>query len=146
MNRGADIDRTVYIEEERAAWYALDGGFHPCARCRRGPATIHSRHALGSCCDNECAADIASVRQTGVLRTVLGINLGMFGVELVAGLLAGSIALLSDSADMLGDAWVYGLSRMRSVGGRSGRSVPRPRRRSSWPLSDSSCWRSSWCA
>ena len=65
---------------------------------------------MGSCCDNECAADIASVRQTGVLRTVLGINLGMFGVELVAGLLAGSIALLSDSADMLGDAWVYGLS------------------------------------
>jgi cation diffusion facilitator family transporter len=45
-----------------------------------------------------------------VLRAVLGINLAMFGVELVAGLLAGSIALVSDSADMLGDAWVYGLS------------------------------------
>lgn len=45
-----------------------------------------------------------------MLRVVLGINLAMFGVELVAGLLAGSIALVSDSADMLGDAWVYGLS------------------------------------
>jgi Co/Zn/Cd efflux system component len=49
-------------------------------------------------------------RQIGVLWTVLFINVAMFGVELVAGLLAGSIALLSDSADMLGDAWVYGLS------------------------------------
>lgn len=65
---------------------------------------------MGPCCDNECAADDLAVRQSGVLRTVLWINLGMFGVELTAGLLAGSIALLSDSADMLGDAWVYGLS------------------------------------
>src|SRR5690606_24648686 len=74
------------------------------------PANFHSRNALGPCCDNECAADDLAVRQSGVLRTVLWINLGMFGVELTAGLLAGSIALLSDSADMLGDAWVYGLS------------------------------------
>jgi Co/Zn/Cd efflux system component len=34
----------------------------------------------------------------------------MFLVELVAGLLAHSTALLSDSADMLGDAIVYGFS------------------------------------
>ena len=41
---------------------------------------------------------------------VLAINLAMFLVELVAGLLAHSTALLADSADMLGDAIVYGFS------------------------------------
>jgi Co/Zn/Cd efflux system component len=34
----------------------------------------------------------------------------MFGVEFVAGLLAGSVALIADSLDMLGDALVYGFS------------------------------------
>ena len=37
-------------------------------------------------------------------------NAGMFGVELISGLLAGSVALLTDSLDMLGDALVYGFS------------------------------------
>jgi Co/Zn/Cd efflux system component len=41
---------------------------------------------------------------------VLAINLAMFVVELAAGLLAHSTALLADSADMLGDAIVYGFS------------------------------------
>ena len=34
----------------------------------------------------------------------------MFVVELVSGWLAGSVALLADSLDMLGDALVYGFS------------------------------------
>jgi Co/Zn/Cd efflux system component len=41
----------------------------------------------------------------------------MFGLELIVGLLAGSIALLADSLDMLGDAMVYVFSRY--VVGRS---------------------------
>jgi Co/Zn/Cd efflux system component len=41
---------------------------------------------------------------------VLAINVAMFFVELMAGLMAQSTALLSDSADMLGDAVVYGFS------------------------------------
>jgi Co/Zn/Cd efflux system component len=41
---------------------------------------------------------------------VLVINAAMFAVELVAGVLAGSTALLSDSLDNLGDAVTYGLS------------------------------------
>jgi Co/Zn/Cd efflux system component len=45
-----------------------------------------------------------------VLRVVLAINAAMFLVELAAGLLAHSTALLADSADMLGDAIVYGFS------------------------------------
>jgi Co/Zn/Cd efflux system component len=41
---------------------------------------------------------------------VLWLNAAMFGIELVAGLLARSTALLADSVDMLGDAIVYGFS------------------------------------
>src|SRR5882672_5506359 len=49
-------------------------------------------------------------RQSSTLKTVLGINAVMFAVELAAGLIAGSTALLSDSLDNLGDALTYGLS------------------------------------
>jgi Co/Zn/Cd efflux system component len=45
-----------------------------------------------------------------VLCVVLAINAAMFLVELVAGIIAQSTALLADSADMLGDAIVYGFS------------------------------------
>jgi cation diffusion facilitator family transporter len=45
-----------------------------------------------------------------MLTIVLAVNLAMFGVEFVAGLLAHSTALLADSVDMLGDAIVYGFS------------------------------------
>ena len=41
---------------------------------------------------------------------VLAINFGLFVVEVVAGLRAGSSALLGDSLDMLGDALVYAAS------------------------------------
>ncbi len=41
---------------------------------------------------------------------MLVVNAAMFGVEFIAGLLAGSVALLADSLDMLGDALVYGFS------------------------------------
>jgi cation diffusion facilitator family transporter len=49
-------------------------------------------------------------RQSSTLKTVLGINAVMFAVELAAGLVAGSTALLSDSLDNLGDALTYGFS------------------------------------
>jgi Co/Zn/Cd efflux system component len=49
-------------------------------------------------------------RQARVLRLVLAVNATMFVVELLAGLLAHSTALLADAADMLGDAIVYGFS------------------------------------
>jgi Co/Zn/Cd efflux system component len=45
-----------------------------------------------------------------VLWTVLAINFALFCVEFVAGSLGGSSALLGDSLDMLGDAFVYGAS------------------------------------
>jgi len=49
-------------------------------------------------------------RQRHALSVVLVINLAMFLIELGAGLRARSSALLADSADMLGDAVVYGFS------------------------------------
>jgi Co/Zn/Cd efflux system component len=57
-----------------------------------------------------CAVRPVHARQRRVLQVVLGINAAMFLVELVAGLLAHSTALLADSMDMLGDAFVYGFS------------------------------------
>lgn len=61
---------------------------------------------------NECCGVIHDVseRQRRALRIVLGVNLAMFLLEAGAGLYADSTALLADSADMLGDAVVYGVS------------------------------------
>jgi len=49
-------------------------------------------------------------RQRRILHVVLWINAVMFVVEFLAGVAGHSTALLSDSADMLGDALVYGVS------------------------------------
>ncbi len=45
-----------------------------------------------------------------VLYAVFFINAGMFVVELISGLIANSSALIADSFDMFGDAFVYGLT------------------------------------
>ena len=66
---------------------------------------------MDDCCiDKTCAVDRLRERQTGTLRLVLVVNAAMFVVEIVAGLLAGSVALVADSLDMLGDSLVYGFS------------------------------------
>ena len=66
---------------------------------------------MDSCCqDKACEMEALRGHQSRTLWTVLGINGGMFGLELIIGLLAGSTALLADSLDMLGDALVYGFS------------------------------------
>lgn len=44
------------------------------------------------------------------LWIALGLNAGMFAIEIGAGLAAGSASLLADSVDFLGDAANYGLS------------------------------------
>jgi cation diffusion facilitator family transporter len=59
------------------------------------------------CC--EIRTDVPE-RQRRVLLAVLSINGALFLIELSAGLAAHSTALLADSADMLGDAIVYGFS------------------------------------
>jgi len=66
---------------------------------------------MDDCCvDKACAVDSLRRNQASILRIVLFINAAMFVVELVAGLVAGSVALLADSLDMLGDALIYGFS------------------------------------
>ena len=62
---------------------------------------------MKDCC--EVRATILE-QQRSVLRIALWINVAMFLVECVAGVVANSTALLADSVDMLGDAIVYGFS------------------------------------
>jgi Co/Zn/Cd efflux system component len=66
---------------------------------------------MAECCnDKACEIEALRNRQSSTLKTVLGINAVMFIVELTAGLMGGSVSLLADSLDMLGDALVYGFS------------------------------------
>lgn len=66
---------------------------------------------MANCCnDKACGLEALRGRQSVTLKLVLGINAVMFVVELAAGLVSGSLSLLADSLDMLGDALVYGFS------------------------------------
>jgi Co/Zn/Cd efflux system component len=60
--------------------------------------------------DECCAVIRVSERQRRVFHIVLWINITMFLLEAVAGMLSYSTALVADSVDMLGDAIVYGFS------------------------------------
>lgn len=55
-------------------------------------------------------ADGGDIAESRVLWALLGINAGMFVIEIVLGLLAQSAGLLADSLDMFADAAVYGLA------------------------------------
>jgi cation diffusion facilitator family transporter len=66
---------------------------------------------MSDCCtDAACEIEKLRERQRSTLKAVLAINAAMFVVEVTAGWLASSTALLGDSLDMLGDALVYGFS------------------------------------
>lgn len=60
--------------------------------------------------DECCRVRTISEQQRRVVRIVLWINMSMFLLEAIAGLLIHSTSLLADSVDMLGDAIVYGFS------------------------------------
>lgn len=63
------------------------------------------------CCSHHTPEDRQhDARYRRVLWAVLGINAGMFLVEVVAGLAAGSVSLQADALDFLGDAGNYGIS------------------------------------
>ncbi|WP_020679499.1 cation diffusion facilitator family transporter [Marinobacterium rhizophilum] len=49
-------------------------------------------------------------RYRRVLWIALLLNFGMFGIEILAGVRAGSVSLLADALDFLGDAANYGIS------------------------------------
>ncbi|HXG28621.1 MAG TPA: cation transporter [Nevskiales bacterium] len=64
-----------------------------------------------SCSDNCATRRIpVSPRFRRALWIALVVNAVMFGVEFTAGLSAGSVSLLADAVDFLGDAGNYGLS------------------------------------
>jgi cation diffusion facilitator family transporter len=66
---------------------------------------------MDECCDaKNLEAFARRAEQRTVLKIVLAINATLFVAELMAGIFAGSTALLGDSLDMLGDAMVYGFS------------------------------------
>lgn len=66
---------------------------------------------MADCCNNKaCEIEALRNRQSATLKIVLAVNAVMFIVELTAGLLSGSVSLVADSLDMLGDALVYGFS------------------------------------
>lgn len=66
---------------------------------------------MADCCnDKACEIEALRTRQSSTLKIVLGINAVMFLVEITGGLISGSVSLVADSLDMLGDALVYGFS------------------------------------
>ena len=66
---------------------------------------------MDNCCNDKTnELEVLRESQSKTLWIVLAINGVMFGLELVVGLLAGSVALQADSLDMLSDTLVYGFS------------------------------------
>ncbi len=66
-----------------------------------------------NCCDHNSGCDTSRkmpARYRRVLWIALVVNAAMFGVEVLAGVNAGSVSLLADSLDFLGDAANYGIS------------------------------------
>ena len=63
-----------------------------------------------NCCSTACETTRLTKRYRKILWAALVVNLGMFGVEVIAGVRADSVSLLADSLDFLGDAANYGIS------------------------------------
>jgi Co/Zn/Cd efflux system component len=62
------------------------------------------------CCDCGPSETLVTSAYRRVLVWALVINAVMFGVEIVAGLVSGSVSLQADAIDFLGDAGNYGIS------------------------------------
>lgn len=63
-----------------------------------------------NCCNHDSAPRHDDGRYRRILWIALLVNLAMFLVEIGAGLKSGSVSLLADSLDFLGDAANYGIS------------------------------------
>lgn len=64
--------------------------------------------STGDISENSELAD--TTQQRKILFWVFGINFSFFVIEIIAGLIAGSMGLIADSLDMLADALVFGMS------------------------------------
>ena len=64
-----------------------------------------------SCCDhNDCCVPQTDNRYRSILWVALAVNLTMFGGELVASIVAGSVSLRADALDFLGDTANYAVA------------------------------------
>ena len=78
--------------------------------------TEHDHHTHGESCGHSnsglgCASELTSDRiDRRILWLVIALNAIMFGVEIVAGLASGSISLLADAMDFLGDTASYSIA------------------------------------
>jgi Co/Zn/Cd efflux system component len=63
-----------------------------------------------NCCEHEGCAPQADARYRRILWSALAVNLAMFGVEIVAGIAAGSVSLRADALDFLADAANYAIA------------------------------------
>lgn len=70
--------------------------------------------------DDELAAPVDTAAERKLLWQVLAINGAFFVIELLVGIIAGSLGLVADSLDMLADGLVYGLALL-AVGGTASR-------------------------
>jgi Co/Zn/Cd efflux system component len=68
-----------------------------------------SENAL-TCCDRDCSAPQAYEGYRRVLWGALAVNSAMFLVEIVAGIIAGSVSLRADALDFLADAANYAVA------------------------------------
>lgn len=67
---------------------------------------------MSDCCDSPCSSAKPPVdqRYRRVLMLALVVNAAMFGIEIGFGWVAGSVSLLADAVDFLGDAGNYAIS------------------------------------
>lgn len=65
---------------------------------------------MSKCCDQDCSIDPMHEKQRGTLHIVLGINVVMFIVIIIAAVVGKSTALMADGLDNFGDALTYALS------------------------------------
>jgi Co/Zn/Cd efflux system component len=63
-----------------------------------------------NCCDHNCAGGATGGRYRKVLWAGLAINLTLFGIEIIASIVAQSMSLRADALDFLGDAANYMLA------------------------------------
>jgi Co/Zn/Cd efflux system component len=63
-----------------------------------------------TCCEHNCHAPHTDIRYRRILWAALGVNVGMFLVEIVASFIAGSVSLRADALDFLGDAANYAVA------------------------------------
>src|SRR5262245_26566726 len=88
------VQHPPLVRDQHAHWTRVPGGIR----------TVGKLSMSASCCNHNLSA------ARPLLWLALRINAGMFAVEVVAGLIAGSVSLHADALDFLGDSFNYAIS------------------------------------